>query len=135
MTDTIAPVLPRVDDRDTRDYFDAARAGRLIVRHCKDCDSGLHPPSPHCFFCGSSNTHWKQVAGTGTLYSWTVIEHTIHPAYPAPTTIVVVTLDDVSHVRLVGHIAGRPALTMDMPMRVTFDALDDGVVQPNWVPV
>jgi hypothetical protein len=126
------PILPQTHDRDTEGFFAAAREGRLAVRHCANCDNGLHPPTSRCFYCGSWNTDWKQVSGRGRLYSWTVIEHMIHPAYPAPTTIVVVELEDVKHVRLVGHIAGRPALEKDMPMRVCFETLDENIVQPNW---
>lgn len=127
-------ILPQVHDRDTAPFFEAAKDGRLVVKHCKDCDNGLHPPTDRCYFCGSWNTEWKEVSGHGKLYTWTVVEHTAHPGYPAPSTIVVVELEDIKRVRLVGHLPGRHALAKDAPMHVVFERLSDDIVQPNWLP-
>ena len=78
---------------------------------------------------------WKPAGTTGTLHSFTVADHQVHPAYPVPYTIVLVDLDDVPGVRLLGNLDGAPDLTIGMPMRVRFDQLADGVVLPNWEPV
>jgi uncharacterized protein len=128
------PLVPVVDDRDTAGFFAAAGRGELAVRACARCGTFLHLPRAYCRACGSWDGHWQPVSGSGHLHSWTVVEHQVHPAYPAPYTIVLVELDDAPGVRYVGNIPGRPDLTDGMAMRVRFDALDDGVTLPQWEP-
>jgi uncharacterized OB-fold protein len=75
------------------------------------------------------------VHGRGSVHTWTVVEHQVHPAYPVPYTVVLVDLDDLPGTRLVGRLDGRPRLRLGQPMRVTYAELDDGVVLPQWEPV
>jgi uncharacterized OB-fold protein len=128
------PLLPVVDDHDTGGFFEAAARGELVVRACSNCGAVLHVPRAYCKNCGSWDGEWRPAGTTGTLHSFTVADHQVHPAYPVPYTIVLVDLDDVPGVRLLGHLDGNPDLTIGMPMRVRFDELADGVVLPNWEP-
>lgn len=123
--------VPVTDDLDTAGFFEAAAAHQLVVRACRTCQSVLHAPGAYCGACGGWDTEWRPVAGTGTLYSWTVVEHQTHPAYPVPFTLVLVALDDAP-VRLVGHLPGRPELEPGQRMRVRFDHRPDGTVVPDW---
>ena len=104
------------------------------MRACANCGTVLHVPRAYCRACGSWDGEWRPAGTTGTLHSFTVADHQVHPAYPVPYTIVLVDLDDVPGVRLLGHLDGNPDLAIGMPMRVRFDELADGVVLPNWEP-
>ena len=130
----MSKLQPVVDDHDTGGFFEAAARGELVVRACANCGTVLHVPRAYCRACGSWDGEWKPAGTTGTLHSFTVADHQVHPAYPVPYTIVLVDLDDVPGVRLLGHLDGNPDLTIGMPMRVRFDELADGVVLPNWEP-
>lgn len=131
-------LLPVDDDYDTGGFFEAARRGVLAVYRCNDCDSVLNVPRQYCRFCGSWSGRWAEVSGDATLYSWTVVTHQVHPAYPVPYTIIVVDLDEVPGTHLVGMLEGRPELEAGMPMEVWFDDLgehdDHRVVIPQWRP-
>jgi uncharacterized OB-fold protein len=131
MTERIRPVD---FDRDTGPFFAAAREGRLVYRHCTDCDRGVHVPTVTCKHCGSTRTEWREASGTASLYSWTRIAATVHPAYPAPYAIVLVALDDAPDVRLVGRIDGTPELTPGQPMEVWFEDIGEGQMLPQWRP-
>jgi uncharacterized protein len=128
------PLIPVDDDRDTGGFFDAAGRGELVVRMCSGCGTPLHMPRAYCHTCGSWDGRWQPVAGTGTVYSWTVVEHQVHPAYPVPYTVVLVQLDDLPAIRLVGYLPGRPALAAGDRMRVWFETVGDGVAVPQWKP-
>jgi uncharacterized OB-fold protein len=125
-------MLPNVTDRETRGFFEAAAKGRLVYRACDSCDHAIHPPTEHCPHCGGWDTHWRQAAGTGTVHTWSVVAHQIHPAFPAPFTVVVVELDDAPVVRLMGRLDGAPPMTAGQPMQVWFETLAPGVVMPQW---
>lgn len=129
--DAVRP-LPVADDHDTGGFFEAAKRGELVVRACASCDAYLHLPTAYCHRCGSWEGTWKQVSGQGHVYSWTVVAHQVHPAFPAPYTVVLVELDDAPGVRLVGNLPGSPALHEGQAMRVRFDTVADGAVLPQW---
>ena len=128
------PMLPNTTDRDTRGFFDAAREQRLVYRACRQCRHALHPPTAHCPYCSSADTEWRQAAGRGRLHAWTTVHHSVHPAYAAPYTLVLVELDETPEVRLIGRIDGAPELQAGMAMQVWFEAVADGVVLPQWRP-
>jgi uncharacterized OB-fold protein len=127
--------LPVTDDIETAGFFDAAADGALAIKMCDGCDAVLHVPVAYCHRCGSFATRWQRVQGTGRLYSWTVVAHQVHPAFPAPYTVVLVELDDHPEARLVGQLPGRPDLTVGQPMEVGFERLAEDVVLPQWRPV
>ena len=127
-------LLPVDDDRDTAGFFEAAGRGELVVRACAECGAFLHLPRAYCRTCGSWEGRWQPVAGAARLHSWTVVEHQVHPDYPAPYTVVLVELDEAPGVRYVGNLPGRPDLHDGMAMRVRFDDAGDGVTLPNWEP-
>lgn len=125
-------ILPFDQDPDTGPFFAAAQERRLVYRRCKICGQGNHVPTVSCRFCASTDTEWRDARGTGSLYSWTVVTHQVHPAYPVPYTVAVVTLDEAPDVRLVGHLPGTPALAAGAPMRVAFEDWGEGFLMPNW---
>lgn len=127
------PLLPPVvDDPETCEFFRAAGEGRLEVRACDDCGQSLHLPRVRCFACGSMDSSWREVAGRGRVYTWTVVEHQVHPVFEVPFTAILVELDDRPDVRLAGYLPGRPELRAGTPVRVRFDDLDDGFALPGW---
>jgi uncharacterized OB-fold protein len=130
-----ARLLPVVDDADTGGFWAAAARHELVVRTCRDCGQSLHLPRVHCFACGGHDSWWRPVAGRARLYSWTTVEHQVHPAYPVPYTAVLVELEEAPGVRLVGQLPGRPDLRADQPMRVRFEDVGGGTVLPQWIPV
>jgi uncharacterized protein len=152
-TPAMAPPLrlvPVDDDPDTGGFFAAAREGRLVVRRCNGCDAVLHLPRAYCSRCGGWDGRWQDVAGTGSVHSWTVVDHQVHPGFPVPYTIVLVDVDldvdpavdgvppadgDGPAVRMVGHLHGAPDLVAGQRLRVRFDCVADDVVVPGWEPV
>jgi uncharacterized protein len=126
-------VLPVTDDPETAGFWSAAAEGRLVLRVCPTCDTVLHLPRAFCARCRTAGESWLDVDGGGALYSWTTVEHQVHPAYPTPYTVVLVELNGRPGVRMVGRLDGRPELTIGMPMSVFFQEVD-GVVLPQWRP-
>lgn len=125
-------LLPVDDDLDTGGFFEAARRHELVIRVCNGCEAVLHMPRAYCHTCGSWDGRWQPVSPSGTIYSWTVVAHQVHPAYPVPYTVVLVELDELPAARLVGYLEGTPELTAGQPVEAWFETLDEGVVLPQW---
>lgn len=127
------PLLPVEDDHDTAGFFAAARRGQLALKFCRACDRLLHLPREACFACGSPESEWRAVPGSGRVHAWTVITHQVHPAFPVPYTVALIDLDGLeSGARLLAHIRGEADLRVGQPMRVRFERDRNGTVLPNW---
>jgi len=131
MTNRIRPID---FDRDTGPFFAAAKDHRLVYRACTACGRGTHLPTDYCSFCGAAAMEWRDAVGRGSLFTWTTVVHQVHPAYPAPYTLVVVALEEAPEVRLVGALPGQPMLSAGQPMTVWFEDIGEGQVLPQWRP-
>ena len=75
----------KVDNAFTADtalepYWQAAHAGRLLLKRCEDCGEVHYYPRPLCPFCMSARTTWLEASGAGEIYSWSV-ERRANPPY------------------------------------------------------
>lgn len=125
---------PVTDSHESGPYWEAARNHRLVIRQCRDCNTGIFPPTAHCPHCGSWDTPWTEVGGKGRLHAWTTMVHQLSPNYPTPYTVVVVELDGMAKVKVVSSIQGVPDLKKDQPMELWFEDIGEGAVLPQWKP-
>ena len=131
---TPPPLAPVTDDPDTGGFFAAAADGQVALRYCADCGALLHLPRAYCYRCGSWNSGYRVVAPRARVYSWTVVEHQIHPAYPVPYTVALVELADEPAARLVSFLPGRPELYLGQELHAWFETLTDGSTLVQWRP-
>lgn len=129
----MAAPIPRLS-LDAGPFFQYAAEGELRLRACRTCGRFLHLPRARCRYCASTDLEWRQVSGSGRLYSWTVIRHQVHPAFSVPYCVVLVELDDAPSVRLPGYLPGEHELSAGQPMTVRFDRLGAGVGLPQFIP-
>lgn len=71
---------PAITDTAMAPYWDAAREGRLLFRHCRQCNRSHYYPRPLCPFCLGADGEWREASGLGTVYSWSV-ERRAAPPY------------------------------------------------------
>ncbi len=104
-------LAPATSDPDTGGFFAAAARGEVTLRYCAGCGALLHLPRAYCWHCGGWDTGYRAVAPRARVYSWTVVEHQVHPAYPVPYTVALVELADEPAARLVTFLPGlRPCI-------------------------
>jgi uncharacterized OB-fold protein len=120
---------PIVTD-DSRDFWDAARDGRLVAQRCSDCRQLRHPPRPMCPHCQWVGYEQVALAGTGSIYSYTILHHPQNPAFTYPVIAVLVDLDE--GVRVLSNLVGvePDAVRIGSRVRVTFEATTDDMAVP-----
>ena len=69
-------MLPALTDLN-RDWF---TRGELTLQECAACGVVQHPPEEVCHACGSTSFTTRVVAPTGTVHSYTIVHHAVHPA-------------------------------------------------------
>ena len=67
--------LPMPDPTDESEAFfwRSLREGELRLQQCRECGTFRHPPRPVCARCGSTEFVWSAVAGTGEVWSYTIV--------------------------------------------------------------
>jgi uncharacterized OB-fold protein len=115
---------------ETQAYWDAADQGRLLVKHCNSCGQPHHYPRDICPHCLSSDTVWRDAAGTGTLYSFSTMG-----SGEAAYTLAFVTLDE--GVTLMSNLVDcdPAAVRIGDKVRVVFQPSQGGHAVPMFTPV
>src|ERR1043165_3117963 len=124
-------MTPYLNDGD-EPFFEATAQGKLVLKHCKDCNKYHHYPRAYCPFCYSANTDWKEVKGTGTIYTFTVARK----MGPIPYAPGLVTLDEGPS--LITNIVDcdLDSIRCGQKVQVVFKATSDGTMKlPMFKPV
>ena len=72
MADPTRP-LPDLRDLDTRAFWLATKDKRLTYQQCADCGAVVFYPRRRCSSCLSANLEWKESAGEGTVYTYSIV--------------------------------------------------------------
>lgn len=120
--------LPAViEDSSTLPYWQAAAAGRLLIRRCKACGQPHFYPRPLCPFC-LGDTEWEESRGEGTVYSLS----TVHQPN-GNFTIAYVELDEgVTMLTQLVDIEGGAAI--GSRVRVKMREASNGLAIPVFAP-
>ena len=136
MNGSAAIPLPRATP-ESQPFWDGAAAHRLMLPRCSACGRFWFPPSQRCRHCLSPDFAWREVAGTGRIYSFVVYHRVYHPAFESkvPYVVAIVELDEGP--RLLTNIVGiDPAeVRCDSRVRVVFDDVAAGVAVPKFAPL
>jgi uncharacterized OB-fold protein len=128
--------LPALDAFN-REWF---TSGRVAVQECSACGTLQHPPEEVCAACGSTAFGTRDLAPTGTVYSYTIIHHAANCALSPsiPYAVVLVAVDEAPGVRVVGNLIDATVedVAIGLPVEVVWDErpVDDGEIVrlPQW---
>lgn len=128
--------LPTIDDG-SRPFWDAAKAHRLMIPHCKACGKYHFYPRELCPHCHSDDLEWRDVSGRGEVYSYTIARRPAGPVYAddVPYVIAMIVLDEGP--RMLTNIITDDVDSIAIGDRVTvhFDDVTDEVTLPKFVKV
>jgi uncharacterized OB-fold protein len=90
----ISKPIPAITS-DMREFFDGARAGRLMVQKCDNCGTLRFPAHDLCSKCNSTASRWVPVSGRGEVFSFNIMHQLYHPGFAkeVPYAVVVVELE------------------------------------------
>lgn len=119
---------------DTAPFWAAVQRQELLVQRCTACGRHQFYPRSLCQRCWSVALEWVPSAGTGRIYSFTVVYRPPSPAFQPPYVVAVAELTE--GVRMMANVVRcePAAVHIDMPVRVVFVPHEDGLV-PAFAPV
>ncbi len=132
-SETYSKPLPALDGL-TKEFYNWCRRGDLRFQRCSACQAWRHVPRPICAACGSFESTWQRSSGRGTVFSWTVAERPMHPAFrdDAPYAPVIIEMEE--GVRLVTEMLDCPPdeLEIGMPVELVLDHVTPEITLPKF---
>jgi hypothetical protein len=135
--------VPALDDVGA-EFWERARSDELVIQRCSSCGRLRFPPREACPSCTSLDFAWAPVSGRGEVWSFVIAHPPLLPAFErsAPFNVVLVTLEEGEHLRLVGNLVGDdvanigaidPAsITIGEPVTAVFDHVTTTVPLLRW---
>ena len=77
-------------------FWDGLAQRKVRIQQCRACHSWIFYPRVICPRCWAADLDWKEIAGTGTLYTFTICRKPTHPLFAdeVPQLLAVVQLDE-----------------------------------------
>ena len=110
--------LPTLAEPDTAPFWAATKQHRLTYQVCGSCAEITFYPRRHCTGCLSRDLRWHDSAGTGTLYTFTVIRQHGLPYFRGRLPYVVGFIDLDEGFRLMAELDVPPE-AVEVGQRVT----------------
>ena len=116
-------------------YWDGCARGELLYQRCGACGRPNFDPPLLCRHCGSRDLTWEQSAGSGTVYSWTVVWRPQQPSFVVPYAPAIVDMDE--GYQMLANVVGCDVADLAVGMRVAveFHPVSDGFAIPYFRPV
>jgi uncharacterized protein len=119
--------LPEIREENVP-FWDGLRERTFRVPRCDECGDYNWPPYPACRSCLGEQLTWTPVAGTGELYSFTVVHRGPGPFdADVPYVIALVRLDESPRPLLVlGNVVDGDGshLEVGMRMRIAYEDVE-----------
>jgi hypothetical protein len=119
---------PRFPEPDTEPFWEATKQHQLTYQTCNTCSAVVFYPRSHCTACGGRDLERKVSAGNGSVYTFSVIMQSRHPAFAelGPYAVAYVDLDE--GFRIMTNIVGvrDPVHDITCGMRVKLVWEDQG---------
>src|SRR5919109_3365650 len=99
-----------VPDALTAPFWEGCAARELRVQKCAECGTYRHIPKPICSRCRSFDYTWDVSRGDGSIFSYIVVHHSVHPATETvvPYNVSVIELEDCGGVLVTSNVIDCP---------------------------
>lgn len=125
-----------VPDALTQPFWDGTKRELLLFQRCQSCGNRQHPPAPTCTECVSIDLKFEPVAGTGTIFGYTIMYHGGDGRFAAaiPYATIIVELDDAPGVLMAGNLLGVPCTEAHVGRRVqvVFERVNEDITLPQF---
>lgn len=113
-------------------FWDSVGRDETRLQRCSSCSTFRYPPGACCPNCLSLEAEWVPVSGKGCILSWTTIHRQYLAAYPAPSTVVAVLMDEGTI--MITHFDDEDVgkLRIDLPVSLTYSTHPDGYRLPKF---
>ena len=127
--------LPTIEP-ETQLFWDAAKAGQLMLGACGGCGRVHYYPRPMCPHCWSDDVSLTPASGKGVLYTWSTVFVNDLPPFKEMLPYVAAQVDLAERVRITTNIidCDPKDLAIGMAVTLAFRDLNDEIAVPVFRP-
>jgi uncharacterized OB-fold protein len=114
---------------DTQPFWDAANAGKLLLKKCQACGKLHYYPRARCPQCLSDKTEWVEAVGRGKIYTFAIVR-----TGPVPYVTAMVTLDEGITMLTSIVDCDMDRLAIGQAVRLVFKPSEGGQAVPMFTP-
>ena len=120
----------------TQPFWDGAKAGKLMLPRCTNCNRVHWYPRMICTHCHSMDIEWIEASGLGRIHTFAV-QHRAFGGWEAELPFVTAYIDMNEGDRMLTVLRGVDAtkpetIKIGAPVRVEFEAATEDVHIPFW---
>jgi uncharacterized OB-fold protein len=115
---------------ETKAFWDAAAAGKLMIGKCTECGAVHYYPRAICPFCFGDRTRLEEASGEGTIYTYSVMRRA-----PIPYAIAYVTLAEGPSMMTNIVDCDLDRIRIGQKVRLVFKPTEGGPPVPMFTPV
>lgn len=117
-------------------FWDGTKQHQFLIERCERCDVPRFPPKPVCSKCWSTEAKRVPAAGTGTVYTYTIVHRAGSQAFAAETPYAIVLVDLDEGVRVMSNMVNcKPdQVSIGMPVRLVFEDVNDELTMYKFEP-
>lgn len=128
--------LPKIGSYiDTKEFWEGAKRGKLMLQFCNETKRFQHFPRPVSLFTGHKTIEWREASGQGKIYSWTVTR-TPWPGHESRVPYICAYVELDEGVRFLCNIVDcdESEIEIGMPVEVRWDRLTSEIAFPDFAP-
>jgi uncharacterized OB-fold protein len=116
-------------------FWKAAARKELVAQRCHDCHRFFFRPEVACLHCFSTAWSWERCAGTGSLYSYTIVYRAANAAFTTPYVLGIVDVDE--GFPMFSNVVGCLTTNIKIGMRLmaVFAEVAPGIRVPRFAPL
>lgn len=117
-----AGLVPEPPDPDTAPFWAAARERRLTYQTCDECTATVFYPRRHCPTCLSRALTWRESAGLGEVYTFSVVRVSRDPRFVDRVPYCVAWIDLAEGFRMMSNVVDvePDSVEVGLAVRVTW---------------
>ena len=134
-----AKPLP-IPDAASQQFFDGAKAGKLMIQRCTACGASRFVARVRCDMCRSADHEWITSSGKATIVSFAVMHQRYHPGFydELPYPLAVVELEEgprlITSLVNVEGVELKAGLALKAVYETVYDEAGEVIVLPKFSP-
>jgi uncharacterized OB-fold protein len=118
---------------ETAPFWHGAAAGKLLFQVCGACGHAQFPPRPVCLNCRGTALDWRESAGRGSVFSFTVVHRAPLDSFRVDVPYVVALIDLEEGPRMMMNIrrCAPEQVRIGAPVITFFESYAEGVALPQ----
>ena len=114
----------------SKPFWDSCKAEAMEIQRCGDCGVYAYYPVYICPECASRNLKWTRVSGKGSVYTYTVAEHSMFEGVEGAVVVALIELEEGAMMTSNIKTNDPNGVRVGMPVKLIYEPVSDDITLP-----